>query len=253
MVATVTSPPESRFRARGRVSQAPRRRRTRPRRRRGGRRRGRDRPGERGDRPRGRGADRAARRVGRTWPRASARSSGVPRRRCAPGSTASGRALPKRAALSEGAPERDPDEEIDPARRRSGVAGRTAPIALAGSSRAAGSRARAPSGARSRRAPPPGSAPRAVIAIAHQYVCANAVASGSASALAGAVGDRAERRAAAAAPLSCAAIWRCSTTASIAVPSDPPTRWSTLSIGVARGTCVAARSSRTPPPSPASS
>ena len=54
------------------------------------------------------------------------------------------------------------------------------------------------------------------------------------------------------APGSSRAIWRCRTTASTAVPSEPPTVRMMLSIGVARGTAARA-ASRRPRPSPASS
>src|SRR6476659_8344040 len=66
----------------------------------------------------------------------------------------------------------------------------------------------------------------AVAPKAHQYVCANAAATWASSG--------APPRSASATPVLS---WFSSTTASTAVPSEPPTRWMTLSIGVARGTC----------------
>ena len=127
-------------------------------------------------------------------------------------------------ALSEGAPERDPERGDRPGARCVAASG-TGPIAV--------SRARPASAAAFARAV------RALVARQHRRR------------------DQRERRDRHRPPvgvrerrspprgrwsLRARAAWRrarvaASTTASTAVPSEPPTRWSTLSIGVARGTC----------------
>ena len=235
MVAAVTSPPESRFRAvdvylklladaglaladaeeaagAGENGQA----------------------GEAIDRV-GRGAHRPARRVGRDVAAANARSSGrtaAPMRarldRLRARAAEAGRPQRRRAGARPGRGDRPG------ARCVAGVAGRRAPFALARATGAAGF-LRAPSAARSRRAPRRGS-PRPRSSPSPTSRCARTRSpAGRPAARARCRGSRrATRRRRP--RRSSATSWRCRTTARIAVPSDPPTRWSTLSIGVARGT-----------------